>query len=370
MYWIPGTLFVVIFAVFFFNSCNTFGYPVKGTRLDRIKNSENFRDGIFVNSFPTTIMTEGKTLEAFKSIFFSKTGPREPELPVPVRVIAKDRFSSPPESGLRVTWIGHSTLLVEMEGCSILFDPAMGMRASPFRWSGPKRFYEPAASVEDLPDIDMVVISHDHYDHLDEHDIRGLISKAKIFYAPLGVGAHLEGWGVPPEKIREFDWWEETESSGLKLVCAPARHFSGRGIFNRNKTLWASWAVIGSRHRLYFSGDSGYFPTYKEIGDRYGPFDISLMHIGAYNDMWRQIHSNPEEAMQAHIDLRSDVFLPIHWGTFNLAPHSWYDPVERTVAAAQKNKIRLVVPMPGESIDISNIPEVSYWWRKAIKEDK
>jgi L-ascorbate metabolism protein UlaG (beta-lactamase superfamily) len=233
---------------------------------------------------------------------------------------------------------------------------------SPSTLLGPKRFFAPPIALMDLPPIDAAVISHDHYDHLDMRTVCFLAARGTVFAVPLGIGAHLERWGVPEERRVELDWGESVDVGGLRLEACPARHYSGRLYFG-DPTLWASWAILGPRHRVFFSGDSGYFEEFRRIGERLGPFDLTLAKIGAYGTTWPQIHMTPEEAVRAHGDVRGAVLLPVHWGTFNLAYHDWREPAERVVAAAADRGARLVVPRPGESVEPARASEPITWWR-------
>jgi L-ascorbate metabolism protein UlaG (beta-lactamase superfamily) len=261
-------------------------------------------------------------------------------------------------------------VLAEIDGRRVLFDPVWGERCSPFSFVGPRRVH-PAplalSALGDLGPLDAVVISHDHYDHLDLPTIRRLVRTGTVFAVPLGVGAHLERWGVPARRMAELDWNESTRIEGLTLTATPARHFCGRGIRNKQHTLWASWVVAGPGHRIYHSGDTGYFPGFTEIGERHGPFDATMIQIGAYSEFWPDIHMTPEEGLRAHTDLSGGApactLLPIHWGTFNLAPHPWEEPAERTVAAAREVGATLAVPPPGKPFEPAGELELDPWWR-------
>jgi len=224
-----------------------------------------------------------------------------------------------------VTWIGHSTLLIQIAGVNILTDPIWSERSSPFQFIGPKRFVKPGVRFEDLPEIHVVIISHDHYDHFDENTIRRL-GNAPLYIVPLKVGKLLEDSDIT--NYRELDWWGSTTYRGIDFIATPAQHFSGRSLFNRNETLWSGWVIRGKKHRVYFAGDTGYFPGFKEIGERYGPFDIAAIPVGAYMPRWFMgpVHLSPEEAVQAFLDVKGKKFLPIHWGTFDLANEALDDP--------------------------------------------
>ncbi|MDF2683242.1 MAG: hypothetical protein K0R47_4432 [Brevibacillus sp.] len=262
----------------------------------------------------------------------------------------------------RVTWFGHSAFLLEIESKRLLFDPMLGNRIP---WVGTKRFSKNLPlQPEDFPEIDAIILSHDHYDHLDYSSIRKLKDKTHRFIVPLGVGRHLIKWGVAPDQISEHQWYEELVIDGLTLACMPARHFSGRGMFNRNSTLWCSWVIVGRETRVYFSGDSGYGPHFKEIGEKYGPFDLTMMECGQYDERFL-IHMMPEETVQAHLDLRGKLLIPIHWGAFTLTFHLWTDPIERVTKAASEQNVIIATPKIGETVVIASkeIP-MSAWWEK------
>lgn len=287
------------------------------------------------------------------------TKPSKVPGPFPVDL---DRLNTLPSDALRITWMGHSTLIIEIDGKRFLTDPVW-RNASPVQFMGPKRFYPAPIALDDLPHLDGIIISHDHYDHLDDKTIVKLAQKATPIYCSLGVGKILTGWGILAQQITEFDWWQELDlGEGFKITAAPARHFSGRGIFNRNKTLWASYAIKGPVHNVYYGADSGMHPLFKEIGERLGPFDITMLEIGAYNDLWKDIHMGPAHATDAQLALNGTLMMPIHWGTFNLAFHTWTDPAERVIAYATQKHIDLLMPAPGETYQYNGKPYINKWW--------
>lgn len=268
---------------------------------------------------------------------------------------------------LAVTWYGHASALIEIDGRRVLADPVWSQRVSPSSVVGPARLHPNPVAVEALPRVDAIVISHDHYDHLDQATVASLVEHQDApFLVPLGIGAHLRGWGVDESRIVELDWGKSTSVAGLTITCTESRHFSGRGLV-RNTTLWSSWAIVGPTRRAYFGGDTGYTGRFVDIGAELGPFDLTLLPIGAYDDHWPDIHMNPEEALRSHADLcRGDagygLFIPIHWATFNLAFHSWSEPVERATAAAEAAGTSLHVPKPGERVDALRPAEQDQWW--------
>ncbi|MCP5071485.1 MAG: hypothetical protein GY946_33410 [bacterium] len=336
------------------------GAAPEGERLERILQSSQYDTGSgrFVNTLPARNEFGVRTL--WDGIMGRPN--TTPEQPPPLFDSTTRVLASVPADDLRVTWFGHSSLLIEIDGARVLTDPVWGSRASPWSFMGPKRFHAPPLALEELPELDAVVISHDHYDHLDAPTIRRLAESVPLFLVPLGVGARLESWGVETDRIVELDWWDEHEVAGVSIAATPARHFSGRSIIDSNKTLWAGWALVGPRHRAYFSGDTAMFPGFEEIGSRLGPFDIAMIESGAYNKGWADAHLGPEQALQAFQDVRGKVFMPVHWGTFDLALHAWTEPAERILAGADAAGIPVAVPQPGESIEPSDLREVVRWW--------
>lgn len=328
------------------------------SRQERILKSPQFKNGKFVNTLPT----HEDAWQALKRWLLASDPSATPTSDLPVIYRKAQEFDVPPVSGLRVTWLGHSSTLIEVHGKRFLTDPVWGERASPSSHFGPKRFFAPPLPLSELPKIDAIVLSHDHFDHLDESTIKALKDLPTTFIAPLGVGERLARWGVPEERIIELDWWETTNVGGVTLVCTPARHFSGRSLLDRDKTLWSGWAIVAPEHRVFFSGDTGMFPGFAEIGAKYGPFDLTLMESGAYDFSWPDVHLGPEQAVAAHLALRGKVMLPVHWGTFNLAIHGWTEPAERILVAAQAQQVKVTFPRPGESIEPALVGVPVRWW--------
>lgn len=355
---LAGTVFVFICTIMIL-SWSAFGKRAEGARLERMQRSPHYADGRFYNSLPEQNL--GSLPSVLQRWIFSENTHREPAEPLPV--VRRDAGDfSVAASDLRITWLGHSTLLVEIEGHRVLTDPVWGKYASPGAIFGVARFFAPPLPLEALPPVDAVVLSHDHYDHLNEETIRALASRVPRFIVPLGLGAHLEYWGVPPENITELDWWERTAVGGLEVVSTPARHFSGRSLWDRNATLWSSWALIGAERRVYFSGDTGMFPGFEAIGEELGPFDVTLLEIGAYDATWADIHMGPEQAVEAHRMVRGELMLPIHWATFNLGFHAWTEPAERVLVAAERAGVTVATPRPGESITPVESHTGRHWW--------
>jgi L-ascorbate metabolism protein UlaG (beta-lactamase superfamily) len=323
-----------------------------------VTGSPRYSDGKFHNTLETPALAPANTRDGLLRQWHDERHVGLPGGPIP---LATTDFPAEPAE-LAVTWLGHASALLEIDGRRVLLDPVWGHRVSPSPVFGPTRLHPAPVPLEDLPPVDAVLISHDHYDHLDLPTVRELLrTQTAPFVVPLGIGQHLRKWHVPEDRIVELDWDGEHTVGGLTLTCTEARHFSGR-YFHRDTTLWASWAITGPRHRVFFGGDTGYTPAFAGIGARFGPFDLTLLPIGAYNDAWHAIHMDPEEAMRAHGDLGGRVLLPIHWATFNLAFHRWAEPVQRLLAAAERVGGQVVVPLPGQRIDVLDPPELHDWW--------
>nr|WP_307849552.1 MBL fold metallo-hydrolase [Qaidamihabitans albus] len=334
--------------------------PALGGRPDgaRLLASPQFHDGAFRNTAPPRWLPPGSGKATVRELFFGGRR-RRPGAAVPLVPPA----GPAPADGLHITWFGHASSLVELDGVRVLLDPVWSERVSPSGVLGPRRLHPVPHRLADLPGLDVIVISHDHYDHLDMSTVRALARLHDVpFVVPLGVGAHLRRWKVPENRIVELDWDDSVEVAGLRIVATPARHFSGRA-FSRNNTLWASWVIAGQRHRVFYTGDSGHFEGYAAIGERHGPFDAALVQIGAYNASWPDIHMTPEEGVAAHLDVRGGLLIPVHWATFNLAPHAWAEPADRVWQEAKAHDIALAVPRPGERIDVAAPPQVDGWWQ-------
>ncbi|WP_405989422.1 MBL fold metallo-hydrolase [Streptomyces sp. NBC_00986] len=347
-----------------------FGAEPSGERLARIRRSPHFKDGVFQNpGGNTNVRPSGGAMRGMGKSYLDneQRARRAPVGTLPVHATTLADLARPAATGLRLTWMGHSSVLAEIDGHRVLFDPVWGERCSPFPFAGPKRLHPVPLPIAALGPVDVVVISHDHYDHLDMPTIKALADTDTLFAVPLGVGAHLEHWGVSPDRLRELDWHEETRVGGLTLTATPARHFCGRGLRNTQHTLWASWVVAGDEHRIYHSGDTGYFEGFKDIGAAHGPFDATMIQIGAYSEFWPDIHMTPEEGMRAHLDLQGGephgVLLPIHWGTFNLALHPWAEPGEWTADEGEAAGQVVATPRPGEPFEPGGEPVTDPWWR-------
>lgn len=362
-----GILIALLIAAYlvFVNFYPSFGGEVSKERQKLYTHSPQFKNGVFKNT--QDVPKEAsfwEMLSIARKFFFEKVENGRPEKELPLHKVDSLEIASQ-KLGTQLVWFGHSAFLLQMEGKIILIDPMLGDVPAPHPLLGANRFNEELPiAIEKLPKIDAVLISHDHYDHLDYESIKKLKGKVGQFYVPLGVGVHLEAWGVANEKIEELDWWKETSLDGLDFVCTPAQHFSGRKMNNGQSTLWASWVIKSESERIFFSGDSGYSTHFKEIGEAYGPFHFAMLECGQYNQMWPEIHMFPEETAQAGIDLKAETIMPIHWGGFKLALHSWTDPIERVTKKARSLGIPLIAPEIGSIIELDSIKnqELNQWW--------
>jgi L-ascorbate metabolism protein UlaG (beta-lactamase superfamily) len=341
------------------------GSRSQGARLERIRASLLWAGDRFRNLHPIIPgLRDPQVPMPTIGEFLCGGSRRVPRGPLPA-MNPLDTWSKRPRSGLRATWLGHSTLLLEVDGLRILTDPVWGPRASPSRFAGPKRFQPVPVPLRRMPPVDVVIVSHDHYDHLDYPTIRELAKRDVPFVTSLGVGAHLEAWGVRPERIVELDWWESHRlpDSGLTITAAPSQHFSGRGLKDRNASLWSSMVIRSDRHRLFFSGDTGLTTEYQAIRERLGPFDLVMLEVGAFHPAWGDIHLGPGNALKALELLGGGPFLPVHWGTFSLAMHAWDEPAETLLQLAPRAGARLVMPRLGEPIEPAHAERAEPWWR-------
>ena len=352
---------LTLVGVSFVNLSPQFGGKSSELSLERIRKSPNFLNGAFKNQQETSVSSGFK----WKTIpqFFTDHNNKTPQQQLPYQKLAKSYFQGQ-HAQPRITWFGHSATLVEMQNLNIFIDPMLGDVPAPHPLLGSKRFQnELPIAIDSLPKIDVVLISHDHYDHLDYGSIVKLKNNVDQFFVPLGIKSHLVSWGVDDSKIKEFDWWESIHYKEVQFVSTPARHFSGRGITNRNSTLWCSWVLKSTTTNIFFSGDSGYGNHFKEIGNMYGPFDFAMMECGQYNEQWAQIHMMPEETIQASIDIQSKLTMPIHWGSFKLALHSWDDPIVRASKKANELNVNLTTPKVGESVVLNVSIPTDKWWQ-------
>lgn len=353
---------IVIIGVIWYNTSPEFGGTISQAKIKEYEKTDHYKEGVFINKTPTNMdMPAGKFLSL--TVDFLKGNPKgRPDYNIEVSKIDSATIANN-KSINQYTWFGHSAFLIEIDQHKILIDPMLGKTPAPHPTLGANRYSkELPISIEKLPAIDAVIISHDHYDHLDYGSIQKLKDKVGHFYVPLGVDAHLLAWGIDSSKITALDWWEASKLNNLNIVFTPSRHFSGRGLSDRFATLWGSWIIQGENDKLFFSGDGGYGPHFKEIGDKYGPFDFAMMECGQYNKSWSEIHMMPEESAQAAKDLNTKVMMPIHWGAFTLALHDWTDPVERVIKAADKLNIPISTPEIGKPSNWKEEVVVFPWW--------
>lgn len=322
---------------------------------------------IFVNRRPTLIAEMRKRTMTPKLFFdfFRKGIDRAPSDLLPEVKPDIEEFLKP-NADLKVIWFGHSSFLLNYDGKIVLVDPVFSGSASPLSFMV-KRFQKPVITLSEMPTVDYVVISHDHYDHLDKESIEFFKGKKTKFLTSLGVGSYLVGWGIEKDRITELDWWQNHKVDGLEFISTPAQHFSGRDGIHDNQTLWTSWVIRNDKHNIYFSGDSGYDTHFKDIGDKYGPFDIAFMEVGQYNEKWKEVHMLPEEAAQAYFDLKAKRFLPVHWGMFVLALHTWHEPIEKIHKLSVERGINLITPQLGETIVLNETYKAQSWWEKLLK---
>jgi L-ascorbate metabolism protein UlaG (beta-lactamase superfamily) len=353
---------ILVIVIVLFLRQPSFGKKPAGKRLQRIQQSPNYKNDSFQNQSETPALTGGAGYTTvIKDFFFGKHPRKAPAQPMPV--IKRDLKTAPTSGQPQITWFGHSSYLLQIAGTNILVDPVFSQRTSPVQFAGTKAFAgTDVYHVEDMPAIDILLITHNHYDHLDYGTLIGLKDRVGTIITSLGVGADLERWGVSASKIKELDWWESLQlEQGIQFTAAPGRHFSGRG-FKRNETLWSSFILEIAGLRLFLGGDSGYDKHFKEIGQRFQSFDLAILECGQYNAFWAHIHMMPEETVQAALDLHAKVLLPVHWGKFSLATHPWDEPVKRVVAAAERAHLPVITPLIGQQTLLTEQPLVNAWW--------
>lgn len=322
----------------------------------------------FRNVAPRPVDGIGKTLRIMWNLLLNKPRDTVPAGALPVDVLTREQLDAAPDRSLYR--LGHSTVLLKLRGGFWLTDPVFAERASPFRRLGPKRFHAPPIALADLPPLAGVILSHDHYDHLDRDTVLALDATTERFLTPLGVGDRLIEWGIAATKVRQLDWWQSADVGGLVLTATPAQHFSGRSLLDGNSTLWASWVIEDRDLRVFFSGDSGYFDGFRTIGERLGPFDVTLIETGAYDPQWPYVHMQPEETVQAHVDLRGRWLVPIHNGTFDLAMHRWQEPFERITGLTDARGVALATPRMGERLNMAAPHRGERWWRNVVERVK
>ena len=335
--------------------------PISDADLTRIAANPQFEDGRFRNDEKQA--GYDFTWSSAKRQFFGEEQ-REPLDEMPVVQISPELLERTPAPGARLAWLGHSGVMVEIDGVRILTDPVFAERASPFGFAGPKRFHPSPIQLKELQGIDAVVISHNHYDHLDKETILHLAPKNTKFFVPLGNGGLLRSWGIAGTQINEFEWGDSATIRGVTIHSTPSRHYSNRGLLDYKKTLWSSWTIIGPQHRVFFSGDSGYTKSFAETGSRFGPFDATIIKVGSYGpgQAWQDIHMVPEDSIRTHKDLQGRAMLPVHWGTFNLGMHEWKEPIVRAQNSAKQNGVDLFTPQIGEWVELDGSFISSNWW--------
>ncbi|MBL8000942.1 MAG: MBL fold metallo-hydrolase [Flavobacteriales bacterium] len=369
------TVLITLALVLYFRLAPRIGGDPTGDRLARIRALSNFRDGRLHNLEPTDMNMPFTTMLKVMWTMLRGSKGREPERAIPVVSFDREAWERIPDHEVGIAWFGHSCVLLKIDGITFLTDPVFGERASTFTFAGPKRFaYTEHMRVSMLPPVDVVLLSHDHYDHLCYETIYGLVvlrmsgaahdrpNRKLRFITALGVGAHLEKWGVDPARITELAWWQQAEVGPVKVTLTPTRHFTGRGLTNRFSTLWGAFALQGARKRIFFGADSGYTATFKEVGERFGPFDLALLECGAYSEHWAQIHMFPEETAQAALDLKARVLMPIHWGKFALGLHPWKEPIERIHQVPEHARPPLLTPRIGGILAAIDPARSERWW--------
>lgn len=362
---VVGSIFIsLLFIGFLFIQFSPqFGHQPDNIHKEAYRAALNYHKGKFTNEIPTTMEMDFSTLKSLIRDQIRGNPNGRPSKALPIVQVDQQQINNIVEAPALI-WFGHSAFFLKIEGLNILIDPMFGNSPSPMPLLGGKRFSSTLPiEAEALPFIDVVVISHDHYDHLDYGSIKKIKNKVGRFYVPLGVGAHLKAWGVPQDKIHEMNWGDSIKYKEVTFICTPARHFSGRGLWNRNTTLWCSWVINSPQKNLFFSGDSGYGPHFKAIGEQYGPFDFAMMECGQYDKRWENIHMLPEQTVKAAQDIQTKLMMPIHWGAFRLAFHDWDNPVKRATLAAKKEGMPLITPKIGETIILNDQPVRSEnWW--------
>lgn len=374
---VPFLLLVapVLWLVIYFRTAPRIGGNPAGERLKRIQALANYREGKLHNLDPTDMNMPFSTMLKVMWTMMMKPGAREPKEPLPTVVFDRAAWEALPKDEVAICWLGHSCVLIKIDGVTFLTDPVFGERASTFTFAGPKRFaYSEQMEVWRLPWVDFVLLSHDHYDHLCYETIHALVvlrmsgvahDRPKVplkFIAALGVGAHLERWGVPADRITEVEWWQQVEANGVKLTFAPTRHFTGRSMTNRFSTLWGSFVLEGKSKRIYFGADSGYSLTFEELGERFGRFDLAMLECGAYSEYWPDIHMFPEETVRAAKDLNADVLMPIHWGKFALGLHPWKESIQRVTKKSEQEGLPLLMPRIGRIVTTLDPSSSDKWW--------
>lgn len=348
--------------------CSAFGTRPNQTEKLKFEQSKQFNvESKEFENRRQNIIKEMKKNMKFFSLLKEWLTPKKDQIPEKKLPEVKPNFEEfyQDTNDLKAIWLGHSTILLNINNKRVLIDPVFSNSAAPVSFMA-KRFQPPVVALEELPKIDYILISHDHYDHLDMETINFFKDKDLKFITPLGVGSHLRGWGVDSTKIIEKDWWESFTENDLEFIATPAQHFSGRDGIHDNETLWASWVLKSKEHKVYFSGDSGYDTHFKTIGDKYGPFDVAFIENGQYNLKWHAVHMLPDEGAKAYDDLKAKKYFPIHWGMFKLSLHTWFEPIDKIYELSKTNNINLITTRIGKIVNLSKESELDLWWREKL----
>ena len=364
-YWVACSLAMILLG------CAPLGTRPSDADIERFSSSANYDvdKEQFENRLPGTMEAMNKRIYSFDSLKAWWDGPAQGHPPglLPSQRPDLNAFCAT-DATLKIIWLGHSSFLLNMDGSIVLVDPVFSGAAAPVPFFV-RRFQDPPIALRELPPIDYVLISHDHYDHLDMETVQFFTDSETQFVVPLGVANHLIGWGIAAERTTEKDWWEVATFPDLTFIATPAQHFSGRDGIHPNETLWASWVIQSSQHAVYFSGDSGYDTHFQTIGERYGPFDVAFLDSGQYNERWREVHMFPEEAMQAARALRAQHHFPVHWGMFELALHDWDEPIRQLAELRDENSVPLLTPQLGEILTVPGPPTSEAWWLQVGTQD-
>lgn len=353
--WSLGGIFLIILVLTIFIQ-REIGTLPSALEQKSFEGLSYFQDGKFQSRHPIRYCEKPGDKNIFMRFFLDK--PLSPPRAIPLHPVKTQDYMAPPGE-LRLTWLGHSSIILEVDGTRVLIDPVLN-NAGPLPFIV-RRFQKSPLNLEDIPPLDAILISHDHYDHLERSTVLCLAQKGIPFIVPLGVGARLRGWGIPAHQITELAWQTSHTLKSLTIHALPTRHYSARFNYDRNRTLWASYAIIGPKHKVFFSGDGGYDEGFREIGEKWGPFDLTCIEVGAANERWPNTHLFPQEAIQAHKDLRGNYMLPIHWCAYDLALHPWDKPIRETLQYAQKENINLITPEQGEPC-LPKTHQSHHWW--------
>ncbi len=338
--------------------------PVSAPEQARMQKAAHYADNKFAN--PEGQSSWEFSVRNLQLAFFGEGKQEKPASAIPVVSVETESFDHAPEPGLRYLWLGHSSVLLEIDGVRVLLDPVLSERVSPFSFAGPARFHPSPIPLNELRGIDAALISHNHYDHMDEATLRHLAKDGTRIFVPLGMAPLLQQWQIPDAQIQSFDWNEAATVKGVRMVATPARHYANRGTFDYKETSWNSWSILGPEHRVFYSGDTGASLQFAKLGEKFGPFDLGVIKVGAYgpDQAWLDVHMAPEDSVQTALDVQASVLLPVHWGTFDLAYHAWDEPAERVLQSAGDAGVTLVMPRPGEWVEHTALPSVDTWWRE------